>query len=74
MGYSLSILNKDIKDFTYVDIVDFFSTKKDETLNLGVKSYLSKGRHRLFELYFRCFGKSILPPRTLTMKIPLLSI
>ncbi|TNJ41676.1 ATP-binding protein [Tamlana fucoidanivorans] len=45
MKFSQIIFNKDLYDLTYNDIVDFFNTEKEETLNLEFKSYPVQGNH-----------------------------
>jgi Schlafen, AlbA_2 len=45
MSYSQIIFNKDLYDLTYNDVIDFFITEKEETLNLEFKSYPTQGNH-----------------------------
>lgn len=43
MKYSKTIFNKDLYDLEYGDLVTFFATSKEETLNLEFKSYVLQG-------------------------------
>lgn len=46
MKYSNVVFGKDLYDLTFQDLVDFFSTEKEETLNLEFKSYVPQGAHK----------------------------
>jgi hypothetical protein len=45
MKYSKTIFNKDLYDLEFTDVVNFFATTKDETLNLEFKSYVAQGEY-----------------------------
>lgn len=46
MKYSNVIFGKDLYNLTYLDLEDFFSTQKEENLNLEFKSYVPQGGYR----------------------------
>ena len=46
MKHSNAIFNKDLYDLTYLELQDFFSTEKEENLNVEFKSYAPQGTHK----------------------------
>jgi len=45
MKYSQIIFEKDLYDLNYTDLVEYFESEKEETLNLEFKSYPAEGNH-----------------------------
>jgi hypothetical protein len=45
MKYSQIIFGKDLYDLNYTDLVEYFESEKEESLNLEFKSYPAEGNH-----------------------------
>jgi hypothetical protein len=43
MNFSTSLFNKSLYDLEYTDVKGFFSTSREETMNLEFKSYVAQG-------------------------------